>query len=213
VRIATANISARYSREVRRKHLQDIADLGYAVICVQEVTDDDLRHIAPRGWEHFRPRSARSTGILWNPKLVKAGKRDWYRLSRPEDEVRGITWVAFTDRKTGVRRRVGSVHLPAFKHRNRSRRLAYLVQVARAAKWLGVGRYRVLAGDFNADKDSWWTAPLRAVGLVSAPKIGSGPDNQAIDWFVANRLLGKRPKILGRLRRHPIDHAAVFGEI
>lgn len=177
---------------------QKLADLGADIICAQEHTDkDDWR---PKGWERYRPTSAQSNTIYWNPATVDAGERGSHQLSSPGFEsYREAVWVRFGDV------RVISVHLPAFYASRPGRKEEYDKQVQRLLDFIEPGD--VIGGDFNGSVGGKRMAPLVEALDFSDPKP-TGPGGAKIDYVAATS-----PYVTGetRLVRVPSsDHDAVI---
>lgn len=190
-----------------KAYMQTIADQGADIITAQEHTDSD--NWSPRGWKRYRPKKAQSNTIYWNPNTVKATKkRGALRLSTPGfRSLRYGVWMHFKTKEGPMR--VMSVHLPAFASSQASSLREFNKQTPKLAKWIRGGKYRVVAGDFNAQTGNKRMKPVDAVTRFSA-KVKSGPSGQPIDYVgVAKHGPFKitRTRLLGKGRS---DHKAVM---
>lgn len=207
VTIATYNTPGRLAPH--KEGLQALADAGVDIIAVQEHRDGD--DWSPRGWRRWRPRTAQSTTVYWNPDTVTAKKKGHKRMSSPSfHEYRGLTWVHFRTKIGPIR--LASAHPPAFKTSRPSHAREYRRQMKRMAEWITDGTFRVIAGDLNGQVPETWTKPLADV-VRASDKVASGPGGKKIDYILTNRRGPYKP-IRTRLgNKYRSDHRPVIVEI
>jgi hypothetical protein len=188
VRIATKNAPQRYGEHANAGDFQRLALRGNSVISGQEIPDAAAKTLCPRGWQMHRPTAAKSEAIYWNPKVWAVESRGAFPLSSDRAPApRFVVWVKLRHRETGIVRKFGSVHLVAFKTRNKAHGEEYRHQAERLATWLGNGERRVAMGDCNGSPDGEWLEPVMAVANVHTPPTKSGPHNDFIDLILTNK--------------------------
>lgn len=210
--VATQNYPHRIlvkDRAAAQRTFQRLADQGCDVIVGQEQTDTDPRVVCPDGWRFHRPKAARHNAVYWNPATVEEEKVGHVRVNKRD----GATWTRFIVwvhvKKDGKPARVGGIHLPAFKTSRPRNAAEFRVQEERLANWLHGGKWRILAGDFNAQIPSRvWTRNLARVGRWSR-KVVSGPHRSKIDYAGSSRR-GRWYPVRTRTMDSRSDHKAVI---
>jgi endonuclease/exonuclease/phosphatase family metal-dependent hydrolase len=209
LRVLTWNVHHGYSsskKHVNKAQLDLVASLSPDVVAFQELAEwdndmpglyrDGLTSRTGRTWTmHYEadvphaPRKRRqgSGMATWLPvedaRITHVGDR-----SSPNDQVRNRTTVMLRVLVAGAVVTVATTHLD---HLDTANRRAQLDQVQ--AFLAGAGRFRIVAGDFNADPDDLhtfgaWRREYRDAWMSATNPLGAAPG-----YTVALRTQTKRP--------------------
>jgi endonuclease/exonuclease/phosphatase family metal-dependent hydrolase len=209
LRVLTWNVHHGYSsakKHVNRAQLDLVASLSPDVVAFQELAEwdndmpalyrDGLTSRTGRPWTmHYEadiphaPRNRRQGSALatWLPiedeRITHVGDR-----GAPDDQVRNRTTVLLRVRVAGEAVAVATTHLDHLDTANRR------VQLDQVQAFLsGAGRFRIVAGDFNADPDDLqtfgtWQREYRDAWMSSVNTLSGSPG-----YTVALRTQTKRP--------------------